>query len=235
MGAGTGWIVCFLAALFLGYATPSFSQSFPTPPGAKAVQRAVGQGTQAVQGAVQKGIETVQGVTQKGAEAVQTVTQKGVETIQEATQKSVEAAVQQVPKAVTRTPDISTDLLRLGGGQNFVSAGVLFPRGSSLPSCNVTLPALPRAEDIANAVKIPADDIARKVIELQTAPFTALGTAMINGVIEEWKKERNDLKREFFKRYGKKLFLFVLLVALLTSMLFGLPMRKLLLRVPTRK
>jgi hypothetical protein len=229
------WMVLCFALLVSAHSSSSLSQNVPKPPGAKAFEKAAEKGIQAVQGAAQKGTEAVQGAAQKGAEAVQGATQKGIEAVQGAAQKGVEAAGQQGGKAIEHAPDISKELLRLGGGQDFIGAGALFPRGNSLPSCNVQLPAIPKAEDIAKFVKIPAEDIANKVIELQAAPFKALGKTVIDGVIDEWKRERDEFKKDFLKKYGKALFLFFLLVVLVTSMFFGIPMRALLLRVPVRK
>jgi hypothetical protein len=233
------WMVLCFALLVSAHSSSSLSQNVPKPPSAKAFEKAAEKGIQAVQGAAQKGTEAVQGAAQKGAEAVQGATQKGIEAVQGATrkgieavqgaaQKGVEAAGQQGGKSIEHAPDISKELLRLGGGQDFIGAGALFPRGNSLPSCNVQFPAIPKAEDIAKFVKIPAEDIANKIIQLQAAPLKTV-------IFDEWNRERDEFKKDFLKKYGKALFLFFLLVVLVTSMFFGIPMRALLLRVPVRK
>jgi hypothetical protein len=128
-----------------------------------------------------------------------------------------------------------------------------------LPNCNIQLPELPKAddiaklvvvpkaediaklvvvpkaEDIAKLVTIPTDDIAKQVAELHKVPFEALGKALGDKIKEEIKSQVESLRDWAWEKLRPALWVLTILTALIASMIIGLPIKALLYRVPTAR
>jgi hypothetical protein len=129
----------------------------------------------------------------------------------------------------------------VGGGGGIIpgvgGGGGIIPGvgGGNLPSCNIQLPKLPDAGEIAKLITIPAKEIVDQAVKLEAAPFAALGDAIAEKLRAEVDKKIDETRDWVWAKVTPILFVVAILAAILASIIVGVPIKALLYRVPIPK